>query len=443
MSLVHSLSEAAARLQRADTTPTALLDECLERIHAWEKTIHAWVCLDEDRARRDAQRMGEELASGKPPRSPLHGVAVGIKDIFDVAGLPTQAGSPLLRGNVATRDAALVARLRQAGAVIVGKTVTTEFACFDPSPTCNPWRVTHTPGGSSSGSAAALATGMCFAALGSQTGGSITRPASYCGVCGLKPTFGALSLQGVTPVSFHLDHPGPMARTVDDLTILWRLLSGEEGPDSHSENRPTPPRIGLLGEFFDERADAAVRAATQDAMQRLAQAGAQIKPLPLPQDFLEVHSNHRRIMAVEAAEHHRWQYHAHSDQYGPNISALIEEGLSITAVDYAAALKFQTTFRHEAMDLLTEVDVLATSATPTPAPSSLETTGDPAFNSPWSLAGLPTVCFPCGVSPEGLPCGLQLIGRWRGEEPLLDAARWCEKVLEFQNRPSSEETTPG
>jgi aspartyl-tRNA(Asn)/glutamyl-tRNA(Gln) amidotransferase subunit A len=429
-SVPTTIAESAAAMRRGELAPATLLDACLDRIHRLEGQLHAWAHLDEESARRDARRLGEELAHGKPPRSPLHGIPVGIKDVFDVLGLPTQAGSPLLRGQVAAADAPVVACLRRAGAVILGKTVTTEFACFDPSPTRNPWNPAHTPGGSSSGSAAAVATGMCLAALGSQTGGSITRPASYCGVCGLKPTFGRLSLQGVVPIAFHLDHAGAFARTVRDLELVWTALSQEQ--PSAQAMPPSPPRLGVLGGYFDERADEVVRAATRAALARLEAAGAQVSSLPLPDDFLEVHSNHRRIMAVEAAEYHRWRYHAHSDQYGPNISALIEEGLSVTAVDYAAALKFQANFRREVLDSLSAFDALVAPATVTPAPASLETTGDPAFNSPWSLAGTPTLSLPCGLSPEGMPCSLQFIGRWRGEAELLRVAAWCEGQLGFE-----------
>jgi aspartyl-tRNA(Asn)/glutamyl-tRNA(Gln) amidotransferase subunit A len=429
-SIPTTIFESAAAMRRGELTPSALLDACLNRIDRLEDQLHAWVCVDEENARREARRLDEELAHGKPPRTPLHGIPVGIKDVFDVIGLPTQAGSPLLRGQIAAADAPVVACLRRAGAVIVGKTVTTEFACFDPSPTRNPWNPAHTPGGSSSGSAAAVATGMCLAALGSQTGGSITRPASYCGVCGLKPTFGRLSLLGVVPIAFHLDHAGAFTRTVSDLELVWTVLSQDQ-PDALAAPTP-PPRLGVLGGFFTERADDAVRSATHAALARLEAAGARLSPCPLPEEFLEVHSNHRRIMAVEAAEYHRWRYLAHRDQYGPNISALIEEGLSVTAVDYAAALKFQAGFRREVLDSLSPFDALIAPATVTPAPASLDTTGDPAFNSPWSLGGTPTLSLPCGLSPQGMPCSLQFIGRWQGEAELLRVAAWCEARLRFE-----------
>ncbi len=430
-----TLVEAAEQIRSGAVSPMVLLEACLDRIQRLDGRLHAWVRVEEERAREQAEQLGEELRSGKPPRSLLHGIPLGVKDVIDVISIPTEAGSPLRRGQTALADAPVVARLRRAGAVFIGKTITTEFACFDPSPTRNPWNEAHTPGGSSSGSAAAVAAGMCYAALGTQTGGSITRPAAYCGVCGMKPTFGRLSLQGIVPVTFHLDHVGPFARTVADLALIWSVLSEEELATSPAAG--APPRIGVLREFFEERADAAMREALRDALARFEAAGATVAECRLPDNFVEVHSMHRRIMAVEAAEYHRPAYAAHGKHYGANVSALIEEGLSFTAVDYAAALKFQSMFRHEAMEMLSGFDALVTPAAPTPAPASLATTGDPAFNSPWSLTGLPTVSLPCGLAPDGLPCAAQLIGRWRGERDLLTTALWCEKQLKFQAWPSA------
>jgi aspartyl-tRNA(Asn)/glutamyl-tRNA(Gln) amidotransferase subunit A len=276
---------------------------------------------------------------------------------------------------------------------------------------------------------------MCLAAIGSQTGGSITRPASFCGVCGLKPTVGRVSVAGAVPITFHMDHVGPFARTIDDLALVWSVLGDDVSAGIEPQEEILPPRLGVLTPYFEERADAAVRAATRAALDRLQAAGAKVAACPLPEDFLEVHSVHRRIMAVEAAEYHRWQYTEHRAQYGPNISALIEEGFAVTAVDYAAALKFQLRFRDESLAMLHNFDALVTPATVTPAPASLETTGDPAFNSPWSLAGLPTISLPCGLSPNRMPCSLQLVGGWNDERELLRIARWCEQRLGFDAAP--------
>src|SRR5262245_19352757 len=216
MNMPRSILDAATQMHERQLTTRQLVDRCLARIEEREDQLHAWVLVDAGGARAAADKLGEELARGVC-RGPLHGIPIGVKDIIDVEGWPTRAGSPLREGHIARQDATVVARLRAAGAVLLGKTVTTEFACFDPPPTVNPWNHACTPGGSSSGSAAALATQMCLGALGSQTGGSITRPAAYCGVAGCKPTFGRVSRAGVVPISHHLDHVGPMGRRVSDL----------------------------------------------------------------------------------------------------------------------------------------------------------------------------------------------------------------------------------
>src|SRR5487761_1605570 len=213
-----TLLAASQEIHAGRLAPLTLVEQCLAAIERFEPQIHAWVLVDESAAREAARRAGDEIAAGRY-RGPLHGVPLGIKDIVDVAGWPTRAGSPLRAAHRADHDAAVVARLRAAGAIFLGETVPTEFASFDPPPTRNPFNPLRTPGGSSSGSAAAVATGMCLGALGSQTGGSITRPASYCGVAGCKPTYGRVSLSGIVPLSFHLDHPGPIAKTVADLAV--------------------------------------------------------------------------------------------------------------------------------------------------------------------------------------------------------------------------------
>ncbi|MBI3836526.1 MAG: amidase, partial [Planctomycetia bacterium] len=225
-----SLVEAAAAIRRGDSTPLELVADCCTRINRFDSQVHAWVVVDASAAFQAAERLTRELADGWW-RGPLHGIPLGIKDLVDVEGFPTRAGSPLTETAPARQDATVVARLRAAGAIILGKTVTTEFACFDPSPTRNSWNLANTPGGSSSGSAAALALSMCLGAIGSQTGGSITRPASYCGVAGCKPTFGRVSRSGVVPVSFHLDHVGPMARTAADCAVLLKAIAGDDPRD--------------------------------------------------------------------------------------------------------------------------------------------------------------------------------------------------------------------
>lgn len=430
---------AAAEIRAGRLTPLALVEQCLAQIERFEPQIKAWVLIDERGARETARKTGDEIAAGQY-RGPLHGIPLGIKDIVDVAGWPTRAGSPLRGDEPAARDAHLAARLRAAGAIFLGKTVTTEFASFDPPPTRNPFNPQRTPGGSSSGSAAAVATGMCLGAVGSQTGGSITRPASYCGVAGCKPTYGRVSLSGVVPLSFHLDHPGPIARTVADLAVMLTVVAGYDAHDPISVDLPacdylaacnqsSPPRLGVLEDFFLAGASPQAREATRAAIDQLRAAGATVRTVPLPASFAEVIARHRTIMAVEAAKDHRGTFRQHRDQYGPNIARLIEEGLAATASDYARALAHQLQVRREMLACFADVDVLLTPATPTTAPGT-ETTGDPKFNSPWSYTGYPTVSFPYAVASDGLPLALQLVGRPWHEAGLLAAAAWCEGGLD-------------
>ena len=428
-----SIVDAAQQLRAGKLTPLDLLDRCLEQIHKYENAVHAWVLVDEVGARQAAVEQTREAALAQW-RGPLHGIPVGIKDIIDVQGSATGAGSPLCGHQAAVADAPLVAAVRRAGAVILGKTVTVEFACFDPPPTRNPWNLAHTPGGSSSGSAAALAMGMCLGALGTQTGGSLVRPSAYCGVATCKPTFGKLSTEGIVPVSTSLDHAGPMARKVSDLALLLDCLQGVTTPQPL---RPWgPPRLGLLETIVLAEPDEVVRRATQSALEELTHAGAEIQPLSAPQMFGDVLKMHRRIMAVEAAAYHRQRFASYRDQYGPMIASLLDEGLAITAVDYLAAKAWHREFRRQTARLLDGLDALIMPSTHTTAPATLATTGTPQFQAPWSLARLPVVSIPCGVAADGMPTGVQLVGRRNDEAKLLRMAAWCEQILGFDALPA-------
>lgn len=437
MKFPPTIHEAAAQRNRISTSE--LVEQCLERIARFEPQLRAWVFVDADAARESARRLDEELKQGRC-RGPLHGVPIGIKDIIDVAGWPTKAASPLRENHLADRDAPIVARLRNAGAIILGKTVTTQFASFDPPPTRNPWNLDHTPGGSSSGSAAAVACGMCLAAIGTQTGGSITRPAAYCGIAACKPTWGRVSTTGIVPFSFHLDSPGPMARCVHDLAIVLQTIAGYDPNDPVSQNAPVddpffapfdrPPKICVLEEYFFETADEGVRKAVQEAVEHLRAAGMQTETVALPASFAAVHSGQRLVMAVDAAAYHCDNFPSRREQYAPNIRSVLDEGRAASAVEYSAALQRQLQFRRDICKTLEGFDALLTPATDTTAPGP-ETTGNPRFNMPWSYSGHPTVSIPCGLAGDGLPVGLQFIGRWLDEPRLLAAAAWCERVLGF------------
>jgi aspartyl-tRNA(Asn)/glutamyl-tRNA(Gln) amidotransferase subunit A len=408
--------------------------------------------------------MDQELQGGRD-RGVLHGIPFGIKDIVDVAGLPTTAGAPSWSDGPAPEDSVIVARLRQKGAVILGKTVTTPYAWVDPPPTRNPWDLGRTPGGSSSGSAAAVACGMCLAAVGTQTGGSITRPAAFCGVASLKPTDGFLISGGIAPFAPSLDTPGFLARTVGDLELTWDTLMRlrekryrEEDPSTRAtplalrqaasrdlgsrglyysatgRRVPGPSRfypgtcpiLGRVRGFFQDLLEAPVRVIHEAALVDLAEAGAQVVDVELPESFADVHRPHRIVMAAEAATVHARRMASIPDDYPPKIRALIEEGLSISACDYLQAMEVrQSLFR--TIDRATAgVHALVVPAALGPAPGP-ETTGDPSFNSPWTFAHLPTISFPIGLSGEGLPLGIQVVGH--RFDPPFDIARWCEQAI--------------
>ncbi|MBC8223228.1 hypothetical protein H8E65_01455 [Candidatus Bathyarchaeota archaeon] len=323
-----------------------------------------------------------------------------------------------------------VAILRDAGAVIPGKTETTEFAAYDPAPTRNPWNTEHTPGGSSSGSAAAVSSGMCPTALGSQTGGSVIRPAAFCGVVGFKPTYDLISRLGVFPLAWSLDHVGFFTRTVEDATILLNVLSGvEHRPD------PEPPKLGLLRGYYEKTADESVWEGLMDAADRLEDGGAEVVELRLPRSFEYVHPAHSIIFATEAASVHEEGFRKNPESYKPKMRSHVAGGLLIPSPAYLRAKRIRGVFAMEARDLLGEADCLLTPSSVTPALRSLKSTGDPAFNAPWSFCGFPSITVPCGLTGDGLPLGLQLTGLPYGEEGLLSAAGWCERILDFPKGP--------
>lgn len=440
-----SIAEAARQIRSGATTPLALVELCLKQIEKLDPQVRAWVVVDAVGARRAAEQAAAELKSGTD-RGPLHGIPIGIKDIVDIAGFPTLNGSRVHSPHPVEQDAYVVGRLRSAGAVIVGKTVTTEFASFDPPPTRNPWNLQRTPGGSSSGSAAGAATDMLFAAIGSQTGGSIIRPASYCGVCGMKPTWGRVSLRGITPLSAPLDHPGPIARSVDDLRQVYRVISQYDPLDPYSERRNDPerrdgaacrpPRLGLVGGYFQDKAEPDVRRATHDAVERCRGAGALVESLELPASFADVIRAHRLVMAVGAAAHHRETFVARRDEYGPRVASLIDEGLAATAVEFARARALQFRFRRDVEHLMAEkqLEALVMPAVSNTAPPA-DTTGEPSFQAPWSFAGLPVVSMPSGLGDAGLPTAVQFVGGAWQEWQLFDTAAWCERAIAFSARP--------
>jgi Asp-tRNA(Asn)/Glu-tRNA(Gln) amidotransferase A subunit family amidase len=427
---------AAAALALGEMTCERLLDTCLERIDVCDKQVQAWVSVDREAACNRARQCDAELASrrseGSVERlSPLFGMPIGIKDIIDIAGQPTGAGSQLLStGPPAEHDATVVRKLREAGAVVLGKTVTTQFACFDPPPTRNPWNLDHTPGGSSSGSAAGVAAGMCLGAIGSQTGGSIIRPAAFCGVAACKPTYGRVSCDGFVPVAPSLDTAGPIGTCVADVAILLSAIS-DDPLTFDAELLPDtikPPRLIRVGGFFESMVEPSMRAALDQAIGRLRSARATIVERESPPSFAEIHSRHRTMMGYELAGWHRDRFREHRDDYLPGLAALIQECLAISAADYTMAREWQRRATVEVEEIFADADGLICPAARGSAPD-LTTTGDPSIQSPWTFTGHPTITFPIGSSPGGLPLGIQLVGRRFGEAGLFRAAAWCEDIL--------------
>jgi aspartyl-tRNA(Asn)/glutamyl-tRNA(Gln) amidotransferase subunit A len=440
-----TITEAAEFIRKGELTPSELLEQCLNRLYRCEPQVRAWVHLDRDGAREEAARLTAELRAGRN-RGPLHGIPIGVKDIIDVFDMPTGCGSKRWANSFARSDAAVVARLREAGAVVMGKTVTTAFASFDPPVTCNPWNPTRTPGGSSSGSAVAVACGMCLGALASQTGGSITRPASYCGVYSLKPTHGRVGTDGVMPLAPSIDHVGVMANCVRDLAILFqpiartdadevpkpyytlREIERSDGPDRPKELAALPSFLPGWAEPEMARAFAKLRAAS-------TAAGWAWRDLPLPPGWGTVLDHHFAVMAVEAAAYHGERLRRHPDDYLPKIRGLVEYGQKYGAPEFALTLRHMEKMRRDIDAAFVEHwRVFCVPATGGAAPGA-ETTGDPAFNSPWSYTGLPTVSLPFAWTQDDMPLAVQLVGpRWC-EAELLASAAALEADLGFAARP--------
>jgi aspartyl-tRNA(Asn)/glutamyl-tRNA(Gln) amidotransferase subunit A len=424
-----TISAASAALRKGERTPVDLVKHCLERIDRFENQVRAWVSVDREGALAEAEKLTAELKNGAW-RGPLHGIPIGVKDIFDVAGWPTAAGSKAWANSIAREDCEVVSRLRTAGAIMLGKTVTTAFASFDPPVTRNPWNFAKTPGGSSSGSAAAIACGMCLGALASQTGGSITRPASYCGVCGFKPAYGKVSLHGIVPLAYSMDHPGGMAGSVRDLRILYEAIHA--GPVGARLQRNIPASIDIrrVRGMFDELADPRFVELMEEIGKRISERPLGLDPMVLPAGFRDVTQRHHTVMAVEAAVFHEERFKKMPEDYPPRITDLLRHGLNTSAPHYARTKEHQKKLTTEMRELLNGGVVLVMPATPGPAPDAA-TTGPPTFNSPWSYTGLPAVSFPVATTTDGLPLCVQLVGHPDYEDHLLAlATTFQEEVLE-------------
>ena len=428
-----SLCEAVADIREGRISSVELVAACLDRVAEVEPDVQAWAFLDRDHALSQAQALDQHRALGKA-LGPLHGVPIGIKDIFDTSDYPTELGSPLWAGRMPRSDAAAVARLREAGAVIMGKTVTTEYAYFHPGKTRNPHDRERTPGGSSSGSAAAVAAHMVPGAIGSQTNGSTIRPAAYCGIVGFKPTHGLIPRSGALLLSRTLDQVGVFARTVEDAALLAETLVGFDAGDADTRpvarppfvavaasEPPLPPRFAFVKSPAWEYAEPVTREAFAELVEVLGEAVAEVD---LGESFARAIEFHRMVMEVEMAHNLHRDYETGRDQLSGRLRELIERGRTHRAVDYTGAAAGIAPL-NEALDyVFDEYDAILTPAAPGEAPRGLESTGNPIFCTIWTYLGTPAITLPLLRSEAGLPLGVQLVARRGNDARLLRTARW-------------------
>ena len=425
--------EAAEKIRQGQISSEQLVSVCLEQIERLEDTVQAWVHLDFEYALDQAREADKAIQQGRT-LGPLHGVPVGIKDIIDTKDFPTEDGTVLHAGRQPQSDATIVTRLKEAGAIIIGKTVTTELAVFSPGKTRNPHNPDHTPGGSSSGSAAAVACGMIPLAVGTQTNGSMIRPASYCGVYGYKPTFGHISRHLVLPQSRPLDQVGVFGRSIEDVALIAETLIGYDAndPDSimqarpelgriQAEEPPVEPRLAFVKTPVWEQADPFTRSAFEELVDELGDSASEI---PLPDMFDTAHEQHRQIMEADLARSFAVEYRDGSDQLSDTLKEMIERGQEVLAVDYNNAVAARDIYYSSFDKVFDWHDAILTPATVGEAPVGLESTGSPMFCTIWTLCGMPAITLPLLQGENGLPLGVQLVGPRGDDARLLRTARW-------------------
>jgi len=436
-----SAAELHRRLVAGEVDAVDLHEQLLAHAQATDARIHAFASLDPAAVRAQAARCRAERAAGQAP-GPLFGVPVAVKDIIDTTDFPTAHGSPIHAGRYPAADATVVRRLRNAGAVVFGKTVTTEFATFHPGPTRNPHALEHTPGGSSSGSAAAVAAGMVPVALGTQTNGSVLRPASYCGVYGFKPTRGLLPRTGVFPQSPTLDQIGVFSRNLEDAALLVEVMSGDDGMDPGSRGQPprplralcgsephVPPRFVFVRTPWWDQVEPAARAALDGFVERMAGV---VEVQELPRELEQVPAWHAAINESELAMALQPEYRHHAAQLSPALRARVAAGMTLPVLDYLMA---QERMGHVARSLdpfFDRYDAILSPAALGPAPLGLGSTGNPLMQTVWTFAGLPAVSLPL-LSVAGLPLGVQAVGPLHHDGRLLRACRWLVQAFQQRN----------
>jgi aspartyl-tRNA(Asn)/glutamyl-tRNA(Gln) amidotransferase subunit A len=451
-----SIAEVAEDVRARRLSPVELTEACLARIGQVDSQLNAFITLTSESAREDARAAEAEIAAGNY-RGTLHGIPLALKDIFDVAGVRTTAASKILADNVAAEDSGVTKHLRKAGAVLLGKLNLHQFAygatgrSSEFGPARNPWDTERVTGGSSSGSGAAVASGECFAAMGTDTGGSIRIPASLCGVVGLKPTFGRVSRAGLLPLSWSLDHAGPLTRTVQDAAMVLQAVAGRDESDDWSSDEAVPNytatlgdgvkglRIGVPDSFFNESLLPEIDAAVKEALSVLEGLGATIEPVTMP-FIADIPNALTAIMLPEALAYHQKWMAERPEDYADDVRYRLELGSTFPAVDYVQAQRFrEMAVRAWRDEVFSRFDLIATAATQTTATPIEASDLSVVFSlirltNPLNLLGVPAISVPCGFSPQGLPIGLQLVGRWWDEAAVLRAAHAYEQATDWHAR---------
>lgn len=457
--------ELGTLLRKREVSALEIAQATLERIEGLEPRLNAFITVTAGEALDAARRCDEELAAGRD-RGPLHGIPLAVKDLYDTAGVRTTSGSKILADRVPDQDATSVRKLREAGAVIVGKTNLNEFACGVTTTnahygdTCNPWDLSRTPGGSSGGSGAAVAAGLCTVATGSDTGGSIRIPAALCGVVGLKPSYGRISCQGVMPLSWEQDHPGPITRTVYDAALMLEAMAGWDAADPASVDRPVPDyaveldagikgrKLGVDWEFALNGISTEVRAAFEAALEVLAGLGAEVVDVHLP-GLTEGMSAGLIMWRAEAAAVHEEWLRTRGEEYDPLVRPRLESAMAVTGADYARVQRARRQLNRDLEGMFGQVDLLAKPMCAVAAPphgaSQVEVGGQEfdvlagltRYSRVFNFTGLPSISVPCGFSSEDLPLGLQLVGPMFDEAGVLQAAYAYEHATEWHVRRAS------
>jgi Asp-tRNA(Asn)/Glu-tRNA(Gln) amidotransferase A subunit family amidase len=420
------ITEALKEIRARSLSPVELVDSMIERLEATDKSIRAWVHVDADGARAHARQIQERRAFD----ARLAGIPMGFKDLYDVEGMPTAAGFKPWQNKIPARDADVVAHLRRQGMVLLGKTVTTQFAFSDPPPTRNPWDLNRTASGSSSGSGASVGARQVTAALGTQTTGSNLRPAAYNGIVGFKPSYGLLSRRGIQPLAWSMDHPGILARSVEDASLVLDAMGpADNGNFQKAAQSPRPPCFGLLVDWVP-LSDPAIRQNMERTTKSLAAAGAEVRGVKIGIDLALINAAQWTLLQVEALELHRDLFSREKTHYLPRMRAMLEVAHTMPPWAHARAERLRRQIRAAVDALFDQVDVLLSPVSPDLPPLlSEETTGDYAFLAAWSMLGLPAFSVPSGMTETKLPLAIQLAARHGHDTDLFRAAAWCEAVL--------------